>query len=147
MNRLISGIKNNNNLFKSQQILKSYNSTDWKKFVNFDNDNYKKNLVYRDDKFEVFVVCWLPKQETKIHNHSKNGCILKILEGNMQEIMYDNKIYDENNFKILSKNTIIKDDVRYIDDNLGFHKMINNNYKTVSLHIYSPPNFIPSILK
>ena len=141
MNRLIQEIRQINNLSKSTNILKQYNSYDWKKYVEFCNINYKKNLFYRNKDFEMFIVCWNPFQETKIHNHSNKGCILKILEGNMNE-----KIYDKN-FNLLHENKLEKNNIRYIDDNLGIHKMINGSEKCISLHIYSPPNFIPTILK
>ena len=36
---------------------------------------------------------------------------------------------------------MIQNDIRYIDDSIGLHKMINNDEKTVSLHIYSHPNY------
>ena len=141
MNRIIKSLVSNRNLLESKNILSSYNSTDWKQYVSFNKENYKKNLVYRDNNFEMFVVCWLPYQETKIHNHLEGGCLLKIIEGNMIEELYDNKfILQENNN--LEKNTI-----RYIDDSIGIHKMKTNEENTISLHIYSPPNFIPSLLK
>tara|TARA_B110000285_G_C14981269_1_gene541492 strand:+ start:329 stop:754 length:426 start_codon:yes stop_codon:yes gene_type:complete len=141
MNRIIRSVIKNKNLLENKNILSFYNSTDWKQYVSFNEEEYKKNLVYRDNNFEIFVVCWLPYQETKIHNHSDNGCLLKILEGNMVEDIYDkNFIFKENN-------NLIKDNVRYIDDSIGIHKMKNNEENTISLHIYSPPNFIPTLLK
>ena len=141
MNRLIQGIRQINNLSKSENILKQYNSTDWKKYIDFDEENYKKNLFYRDKDYEMFIVCWNPFQETKIHNHSDKGCILRILEGSIKE-----KLYDEN-FNIIEHYSLEKNYIRYIDDNLGIHKMINGNEKCISLHIYSPPYFHPTILK
>jgi cysteine dioxygenase len=85
--------------------------------------------------------CLLFVQETKIHNHSENGCLLKILEGNMVEEIYDK------NFVLQENNNLIKDNVRYIYDSIGIHKMKNKEENTISLHIYSPPNFIPTLLK
>ena len=141
MNRLIRGIRQINNLSKSKNILKQYNSDDWKKYVEFNEENYKKNLFYRDRDYEMFIVCWNPLQETKIHNHSDKGCILKILEGNIEEKLYDD------NFNLIEQCILGENDIRYIDDNLGIHKMINGKEKCISLHIYSPPHFNPRILK
>ena len=137
MNRLIQNIIKTNNLSNSRKILQNYSYNDWKEYVNFSQENYMKNLVFRNKDIEAFVVCWLPGQETKIHNHSDNGCILKILQGNIDEIIYNN------NLEVLKNNTLIKNDIQYIDNSIGIHKMINNDEKTVSLHIYSPPNFVP----
>ena len=145
MNRLITTLKNYNSfknyhsLYVFKDVLKNSSSSDYKNYVSFCQENYKKNLFYSDNNLEAFIVCWEPYQETKIHNHSDNGCILKILEGNMTEILYNKDL------KILTKNILPKNNIRYIDDNIGYHKMINGNEKTISLHIYSPPNFIPKI--
>jgi len=145
MNRLITTLKNYNTLKNYQSLyffkdaLKKYLSLDYKNYVIFCQENYKKNLFYSDNNLEAFIVCWEPYQETKIHNHSDNGCILKILEGDMTEILYNK------NLKILTKNILPKNNIRYIDNNIGYHKMINGNEKTISLHIYSPQNFIPKI--
>ena len=141
MNRIIRSLVSNRNLLVNKNILSSYNSTDWKQYISFDKQDYKKNLVYRDNNFEMFVVCWLPNQETKIHNHPEGGCLLKILEGNIIEELYDK------NFVLQENNNLVMSDVRYIDDSIGIHKMKNNEENTISLHIYSPPNFIPSLLK
>jgi cysteine dioxygenase len=140
MNRLFQNIIKTNKLSESIKIVENYTYDDWKYYINFNEENYKKNLVFRNKYIEAFVVCWLPGQKTKIHNHSENGCIFKILEGNMEEIKYDSK-----NLKILTKNKVIKNDIRYIDNSIGLHKMINNDEKTVSLHIYSPPYFKPTV--
>ena len=127
MNRLIREIRQINNLSKSKNILDQYNSNDWKKYIEFCNINYRKNLFYRDNDYEMFIVCWNPFQETKIHNHSNKGCILKILEGSINEILYDT------NLNILNHTTLQKNKIRYIDDNIGIHKMINGSNRCISL--------------
>ena len=145
MNRLITSLKNFNSfknyhsLYYFNHILKSYNSNDYQNYVNFCKKNYRKNLFYSNKNLEAFIVCWEPYQETKIHNHSQNGCILKILEGNMNEILYNKQLIN------INENILTKNNIRYIDDNIGYHKMVNGDSRTISLHIYSPPNFIPKI--
>jgi len=134
MNRLIREIRQVNNLSKSINILNQYNSNDWKKHIEFCNKNYKKNLFYRDQYFEMFIVCWNPFQETKIHNHSNKGCILKVLEGSINEKLYDI------NFNLINECELEKNKIRYIDNTLGIHKMINGEKRCISLHIYSPPD-------
>jgi cysteine dioxygenase len=144
MNRIIRSLRSNyNNLENSKHILHSYNSNDWKKYVNYYKETYMKNLIYKDKNIEMLLLCWLPGQQSKIHNHPKNGCLMKILQGNIKEITYD-----QYNGKILTKNLCPTNYVGYIDDSKCVHKMINNTEnKCVTLHIYSPPNFIPTYLK
>jgi hypothetical protein len=57
MNRIIRSVIQNKNLLENKNILSSYNLTDWKQYVAFNKEDYKKNLVYRDNNFEMFVVC------------------------------------------------------------------------------------------
>ena len=72
---------------------------------------------------------------SKIHNHSENGCIFKVLDGQLSEFIYSNK-----NINLLESNNLIRNSVSYIDDSIGFHK-VGNDSKTPcsSIHIYSPP--------
>ena len=41
-----------------------------KPYTFFHKDNYTRNLIYRDEKFEVMTICWLPNQRTVIHTHN-----------------------------------------------------------------------------
>lgn len=104
--------------------------------LNFDdlNDNYKKYKLYSNNNFELVVIKWFKNHETPIHQHPDNGCLLKLLYGELTEHRY--------NFNIekISETYIKKNDISYIDNNLYLHKIecIKNGY---SLHLYSPPNF------
>jgi cysteine dioxygenase len=41
-----------------------------KPYVNFRDEYYTRNLVYRDALFEVMVICWKSGQKTPIHTHN-----------------------------------------------------------------------------
>ena len=136
MDKLIKQIgntlKNQNNLKTCYDFLKKYKSNDYKKFVKFSDINYKKNLVYRNTDFEVFVVCWTPKQKTLIHDHSENGCLFKVLEGNIVEYRYNH----DKSANYYQHNV---GSVEYIDNQIGYHQIKNpNNYFCYSLHLYPP---------
>ena len=61
-------------------------------------------------------------------------CFYKILEGNLIEYLYDN------NINLIEMKNLPKNDINYIDDTIGYHKMNNNeDYGAVSIHLYSPP--------
>jgi cysteine dioxygenase len=38
-------------------------------YLLWNRERYARNLVYRDDFFEVIALCWLPGQRTPIHSH------------------------------------------------------------------------------
>lgn len=121
--------------FKNSEIhLKTYVNNDYIKYIHHNNSSkYHRERIYIDDEIEVFIITWGKNQEAKMHNHSENGCFLKILEGSLEETIYSN---NENIKRILTKGSI-----SYMNDNIGLHSVVNlDNVLCVSLHIYSPPN-------
>jgi cysteine dioxygenase len=140
LSTLIKNIKNhlqkNKNLCYAQHYIEEYNTNEWIEKVNFNpTENYTINLLYRDGEFEIYIICWNPNQESKIHNHSQRGCLMKVLRGELLNEVYTKKL------KLLSIGHIYKDKVKYIHDDVGYHKIINGNQQTVTMHIYSPPKF------
>jgi cysteine dioxygenase len=113
-----------------KQLLIDNNITNWDKYKKQTN-YYYKNIVYKDKYYEIVLISWKKDVITPIHDHPKNGCILKVLEGQLSEDYYDNgKIIN----KLLNKN-----DIAYRDGGEKHTiKALENSY---SLHIYSPPNF------
>jgi cysteine dioxygenase len=42
---------------------------------------YTRNLLYRDDNFEMLVLCWLPGQKTPIHTHNGQLGWMAVIQG------------------------------------------------------------------
>jgi cysteine dioxygenase len=98
-------------------------------------ETYSKSLVYKNEYYEIFIITWNTNQNSKIHDHSENGCWLKIIDGRIQENIYDI------NLQINKINIINKNEIGFMDNNIGFHSIFNlNSDITVSIHIYSPIN-------
>ena len=140
LGNLISSLRSVNisryqKLFRYESFLRNYNSQDWDNFLNKKEiNNFQKNLVHRDEQFEMFLINWPVNYEGKIHNHAKNGCLLKVLKGTLQESIYLPNL-DLQDIKIREKGNI-----SYLDDSIGYHHIKNNNFNnSISLHIYSPP--------
>jgi cysteine dioxygenase len=128
---------NKNTLFNLIEPIKNlyFNIQDFNNNITFKKNDYNKSILFRDAKYEIVLICWDSCCQTKIHNHPKNGCIMKILKGTLIE-----ECFNEKNLNIKC-NTYNENDVSYIHDDLYLHKIINSNQKSISLHIYSPPNF------
>jgi predicted metal-dependent enzyme (double-stranded beta helix superfamily) len=142
--KLINEIQNqllSNPNFKDEnikKIIENYDNIDWKEYVKIDKNTHYKNQLFKNEFFEIFVITWNIDQKVNIHNHSKNGCWLKLLQGILQE-----NIYNHNDLSLINNKILIKDNISFIDDKIGFHSIKNiGNEIATSLHIYSPPSHI-----
>ena len=53
-------------------------------YLHFAKGRYTRNLVYRDDLFELIALCWAPRSRSPIHNHANQLCWLSIQRGALQ---------------------------------------------------------------
>jgi cysteine dioxygenase len=129
-------IKNNGILIDLIETVDSYNGNDYIEYVKYDDNSYHRNCIYIDNNIEVYIISWKSNQETKIHDHPKKGCLLRILENELEENLYNKHLQNFNTNILTEANT------SYIEGDMILHKIKNNtNKNSVSLHIYSPPNY------
>ena len=57
-------------------------------YVFFDDKFYTRNLIYRDDLFEVMTICWQPGQKTAVHTHNGQLCWMITQRGNLAVVDY-----------------------------------------------------------
>jgi len=133
---LIELIENVKTDFKnSSMYLENYLETDYKKYINVDELKYHRERIYIDDDIEVLIITWNKNQEAKVHDHSENGCFLKVLEGSLEEIVFSQ------NLNTSRRRILEKGNISYMDNKIGFHSVKNIlDEICVSIHIYSPPN-------
>jgi cysteine dioxygenase len=122
-------------------IVENYNGNDWEKYCKFCNVSYKRNLVHINDLFDIYVICWNNNQKSPIHDHAPNGCIMKVLQGQINQHLFTPDV------KFIKQVVNNEGNVSYIDNNIGLHKIVNGNNKTVSLHVYSPPLYKGNIYR
>lgn len=118
-------------------IVKNYHGNDWRQYIQFNNNTYNRIRLhdFSNSKFEIYIISWKPEQMSPIHDHSENGCIMKVLGGVLMETLYDYNLVP------LNETIINKNFVSFIDNHIGLHKIEALEY-SVSLHVYSPPNYI-----
>jgi cysteine dioxygenase len=119
------------------EILKDYIGVDWIEYMKINEARYNRIKVYSNDKFEIFIITWNVNQTSDIHDHSDNGCYVKILSGELIEGLYTKKF-------LLERENILKNkSVSFMHNDIGYHCIENKGDKVaVSIHIYSPPNHI-----
>jgi len=127
-------------------LMRSYksNPAEWRKYAVADRNKYTRNLVNAGNgKFNLMILCWGEGHGSSIHDHADSHCFMKMLDGALTELRYDWP--DENTeneaLKPASKATLNLNDVCYINDSLGLHRVENSSHTdpAVSLHLYCPP--------
>ena len=138
LKNIISVLKTNQKPLKElKYLLDKYNSNDWEKYQKFSKMNYERNLIFRDKNYEIFLICWDYNQFSPIHNHADNGCLYKVIQGQLSEFKYD-----VNTLSLIESSNLNKNFVSYIDNDIAYHKIGNDlKEKAMSIHIYSPPDF------
>ena len=131
----LADISKYNKLFRYQVFLTNYIDLDWKKHLDLGKlDEFQRNLVCREDQFEMFIINWPSYWKSKIHDHANNGCLLKVLDGNLEETIYTPQL------EVIQTNYLRKNRVGYLDNTIGLHSVKNiDNSNSVSIHVYSPP--------
>lgn len=139
-----------NKLKDSKNIMDKYllcsNLNDYLQYIDC-NEKYNENNYCRiklkefsNDNIEFILILWKPNAQTRIHDHPKNGCLMKVLSGELHEILYNK------NKEKINENKLTSEYSSYIEGNNIIHKIINNTDTTaISLHIYSPPNHISNV--
>lgn len=92
-----------------------------------------RDRIYCDDVYEIFIIYCNEDYTSPIHSHSENGCILYVLDGCLEETVYSHS-------GITHNKTIRSFDKSFITNAIGTHQ-IKAATESISVHIYSPPNY------
>jgi cysteine dioxygenase len=52
-------------------------------YMLWSRERYTRNLIYRDNFFEVLALCWLPDQRTPIHSHNGQLGWVTVIQGEL----------------------------------------------------------------
>lgn len=107
---------------------------------------YTRNLLYKDNRFELMAVCWDKGQISRVHNHADQKCWMTVVEGKLRGQNFAVEEIDETKSFCKLKETDMFD----LSDCLAakveleepIHQILNLpdfNKRAVSVHIYSKP--------
>jgi predicted metal-dependent enzyme (double-stranded beta helix superfamily) len=107
---------------------------DLKKYNFILNDRYTRNLIYKNNDFELLLLCWAPKVLAPIHGHEGEKCWAKILSGELEISSY--KKYKDS-IRLKDKRSCKPG---YLDGPADIHsvKNITSNF-AMTLHVYAKP--------
>jgi hypothetical protein len=138
---LIQELKDND-LKSCRHLLEQYfkdNNGDWKNYINYTEVCYNRQLVVRNDLFDILVISWKKDQKSKIHDHPDKGCLMIVMQGEIHENLFVNK---DNNVIKINENKLKIGDIGYKERNHILHDIAGME-NSVSLHIYAPPFYCP----
>jgi cysteine dioxygenase len=116
-------------------------------YLFFTQKFYTRNLIFKNELFELMTLCWDIGQESRIHNHSEQNCWMTIPFGklfiqNFQELESNGT----ENFCRIAPSTavVLRNDFHAAEVDLEepIHQVCNLETfqeRAVSLHIYSKP--------
>ena len=96
-------------------------------------------------KYNILLLCWAESQGSSIHDHSNAHCFMKCLDGELTETKFkwpeNTEEQCEKEMIETAKTTMKKDQVCYINDSIGLHRVENVSHSkaAISLHVYIPP--------
>ena len=115
-----------------------FSTIDFKPYQSWSSEKYTRNCLYKDLNFELILLCWEHGQETPIHGHDGEDCWVYLLEGEMKEVFFN--MDDNDNLIADDSQTVETDQVTFMDDSQGFHKLKNgHDGRSMSLHLYAKP--------
>ena len=144
LNKLLDDKKYCNDIKFLVNKLQDVKITGWERYKRIGEDSFQKVKVYENKKldYDIYVITWDGHQKSKLHDHGKGGCVYKILEGNLTEHLYSDKL------NTIGLSCYVENDTNYIDNKRGYHIMANYfNKACCSLHIYMPANYEGNIFE
>ncbi|KAL4894968.1 RmlC-like cupin domain-containing protein [Aspergillus ambiguus] len=130
-------------------LVKKYkaNAGEWAHYYyNDESKNYTRNAIENiNHKANILLLVWNPGKGSPIHDHANAHCIMKVLAGRLRETVYHAPKSESDSpgpLRIKSENEYYTNEVTYIADNIGLHRVDNpsSDQIAVSLHLYTPPN-------
>ncbi|MGI9055954.1 MAG: cysteine dioxygenase [Pyrinomonadaceae bacterium] len=107
---------------------------------------YTRNLLYKDERFELMVLCWDRGQVSKIHNHANQMCWMTVPVGRLRGQNFRAVETDEEKgfCKLAETDTFNLSDclAAKVELEQPIHQILNLpefNERAVSVHIYSKP--------
>jgi len=115
-------------------------------YLFFSKKHYTRNLIFKNELFELIAICWEVGQVSQIHNHHNQNCWMAIPMGKLR--VQNFRVVDQNEgtwfcrLEPTSAHDIHQLIPAEVDPEEPVHQVLNLldfNQRAVSLHIYSRP--------
>ncbi len=116
------------------------------KYLHWSEKFYTRNLIYRDERFELMAICWDKGQVSKIHNHADQMCWMTVPIGKLRGQNFRAVETNEatNHCKLTETDRFDLSDclTAKVELEEPIHQILNLpefGTRAVSIHIYSKP--------
>ena len=116
------------------------------KYIHWSPKFYTRNLIYKDDRFEMMAVCWEKGQVSRIHNHSEQRCWMTVPVGRLKGQNFAVDAIDEKSgfCKLRETDSFELSDclTAKVELEEPIHQVLNLSEfdeRAISIHIYSKP--------
>jgi predicted metal-dependent enzyme (double-stranded beta helix superfamily) len=107
----------------------------WRDFVRHDEAQRQYTQLYRDPNIDVWLICWMTRQDTGYHDHDRSAGAVYVYEGALCEDYFHR---DEDGW-IREKTRVHNADGSFEFDAAYIHGVRNPHQEpATSLHVYSP---------
>lgn len=107
---------------------------------------YTRNLLYKDERFEMMAICWDKGQVSRVHNHADQRCWMTVVAGKLRGQNFSVAEIDEKRgfCKLNETDTFDLSDclAAKVELEEPIHQILNLpdfQQRAVSVHIYSKP--------
>ena len=137
--------------FTRERVLREFGRTvldseSMRPFMFFRRDHYTRNLIHRNDLFEVVAIGWEAGQASAIHNHRGQECWMGVPVGRLEIRNYRLAEQDP-----VARSCRLEASIRYVIDPLypaavdpaepihSVHNLAEYGARALSVHVYSLP--------
>ena len=116
------------------------------KYLHWSENFYTRNLIHKNERFEIMAICWEKGQVSRVHNHSEQKCWMTVPVGRLRGQNFAVAEIDE----LTGYCKLVETDTFELADCLAakveleepVHQILNlpeYGERAVSIHIYSKP--------
>ena len=113
------------------------NIEELRKHIGYAEDGYQRNILKKNENYELVAISWKPGQSTSIHDHMGSDCAFLIVEGTSTETIYE---MNSEGFAVpRSVRTYMSGEVCATSEP-DIHRISNEeSCELINLHVYTPP--------
>jgi cysteine dioxygenase len=103
---------------------------------------YARNLIYKDEHFELLLLCWDQGQESPVHGHEGEKCWARVERGTLRFTNYEEYGPRQGENVLLRQIGVSDGAAGALDGPAEVHKVSNPaefGERAISLHLYSKP--------